>query len=65
MVPKEIDIARDIVKNYEPKDVVNYLTKKLKQYNRGDNASTELQMYIDVLSELNAKMNKLGDINVV
>lgn len=65
MGPKEIDIARDIVKNYEPKDVVNYLTKKFRQYNRGENASSELQLYIDVLSELNAKMNKLGDINVV
>ena len=30
---KEINIAKDIVEKYEPKDIINFITKKLKWYN--------------------------------
>lgn len=63
--PKEINVAKDVVEKYEPKDIIHYVTKKLKFYNReGDVekgeyrcADQELQMYIDILIELDAKMN--------
>lgn len=62
---KEINIAKDIVEKYEPKDIINFITKKLKWYNhkgvqeKGDynTQDPELQIYIDILSALNDKMN--------
>lgn len=69
---KEINIAKDIVEKYEAKDVVSFLSKKLRHYNRpgnqekGDynNQDPELQIYVDILTELNNKMNG-KDINLL
>lgn len=69
---KEINIAKDIVEKYEAKDVVGFLSKKLRYYNRQGNQEKgdyntqdpELQIYIDILTELNNKMNG-KDINLL
>lgn len=69
---KEINIAKDIVEKYEAKDVVSFLSKKLRYYNRQGNQEKgdyntqdpELQIYVDILTELNNKMNG-KDINLL
>lgn len=72
---KEINIPKDIVEKYEPKDIILYLTKELKKYNRESEqingaivyrvADNELQFYIDILSELNDKLNGSKAPNVI
>ena len=69
---KEINIAKDIVEKYEAKDVVSFLSKKLRYYNRQGNQEKgdyntqdpELQIYIEILTELTNKMNG-KDINLL
>ena len=62
---KEINIAKDMVEKYEPKDIIAFVTAKLVEYNKEENgengryslADKELQVYIDILIALNEKLN--------
>lgn len=73
---KEINIAKDIVAKYETKDIIAFVTKKLKDYNKGSeelpNGSViyhpedaELQLYIDILIALDHKLNGDKPITVI
>jgi len=67
---RTINIAKDIIIKYEPKEVIRFVSKKLKEYNRAGNPEKgdyrtqdpELQLYIDILLALDEKMNGTNSV---
>lgn len=60
---RDIDIAKDIVEKYETKEIISFVTKKLRYYNRKgtekdyNTQDPELQLYIDILIALDNKLS--------
>lgn len=53
---KEVNIPELVIKNHDTKEVVAFVTARLKKYNSGESQSAELGMYIDILDALNKKL---------
>lgn len=60
---RDIDIAKDIVEKYETKEIISFVTKKLRNYNRKgtendyNRQDPELQLYIDIMIALDNKLS--------
>lgn len=66
---RDIDISKDLVEKYTTNEVLRFVVKGLKKYNRDTegnyNFDLELQHYIDILDALEEKLNGKEIVSVL
>lgn len=68
---RDIDIAKDIVEKYNTKEIISFVTKKLRSYNRKgtendcNRQDPELQLYIDIMIALDNKLSSTSSSSML
>lgn len=66
---RDINISKDIVAKYKTEEIIRFVTAKLKKHNRNsdDNCVNDsvLQFYIDILDELDKKLNGQEILSII